>query len=123
MKKTRHLYKTLSEAKKGVKKLKITTLAEFRKKIAGHRRIPYHPDLVYKKKGWVDWYNFFGKKRRNLYKSYKEAERAARKLGAQSRPQYKRLFIRNSRLPSHPDESYRNKGWKGWKAFLGKKKR
>jgi hypothetical protein len=29
--------------------------------------------------------------------------------------------MRPSNIPSNPDEFYKNKGWKGWPDFLGKK--
>lgn len=55
------------------------------------------------------------------YKTYEEAQEAARKLGITSMPDYRKNYTRDSRLHSAPDRFYRE-SWTGWHNFLGKEK-
>ena len=117
------LYSTLKEARKAVKRLKIKTLTEYKKKCRKDKALPYHPDQTYRKKGWVDWYYLLGKKRPNFYKSYKQAQQAVKRMKINCRAEYRRRYDIDFRLPSHPDEYYCGKGWKGWGAFFVSKKK
>ncbi|MFC1594178.1 integrase repeat-containing protein [Candidatus Omnitrophota bacterium] len=123
MKKPASLYFTLQEAKKAVRRLKIKSQLDFVRRCKKDRRLSTHPYRTYRKKGWIDWYNFLGKKRPNFYKSYKQAQQAVKRLKITSCAAYKKRHALDVRLPSHPDEFYRRKGWKNWYSFFGKKKR
>ncbi|MFC1754892.1 integrase repeat-containing protein [Thermoproteota archaeon] len=117
------LYSNCQKAKKAVKKLKIKTIAQYTKYHRKDKLLPMHPHVVYAKKGWRDWYDFFSKERPNFYKKYKEAKAAVKRLRIATRPSYRKLKSKNPRLPSHPDEYYRGKGWSGWGSFLYTKKK
>jgi len=57
------LYSTLGEAKQAVKRLTITTKPQYLKRYKKDPRLPSNPNKFYKDKGWIDWYDFFGKKK------------------------------------------------------------
>lgn len=107
------------ECKKIVKKLGIRSQKEYREKYKKSSLLHLHPERIYKDKGWVDWFDFLGKRKRIFYSTYKEAKAAVRKLGIQSVKDYKKKYLKDPHLPSHPDEVY-HKNWRSWKDFLGK---
>jgi hypothetical protein len=53
--------------------------------------------------------------------SYEEASKIVRKLGISRCSDYYHWKNRPSNLPQSPSMAYKNKGWNGWKKFLGKK--
>ncbi len=61
-------YKTLKEAKNAVQKLGIKTQTEYHKRYQEDPKLRYKPEVTYKNKGWVSWYDFLGKKRREKTK-------------------------------------------------------
>ena len=116
-------YASYQKARQAVRRLKIKTRDEYVSRYKKDKKLPLHPYRKYAKKGWTDWYNFLGKKRPNFYKTYQQAAQASRRLRFGAKAEYMRSHRRDIRLPSHPDEHYRKRGWRGWYAFLGKKKR
>ena len=116
-------YPTYKQAKQAVKRLKIKAQVDYYRHYKKDKKLPLHPDRTYAKKGWKDWYDFFGKKIPNFYKKYSQAAQSAQRLGFSSQSHYKRSHHRDLRLPSHPDEHYRRKGWTNWYNFLGKSKK
>jgi len=58
--------------------------------------------------------------RLNLYPTYKEARDAVKRLSITSPRDYKKRYKYDPRLPSHPDEYYKDKGWISWFGFFGK---
>jgi superfamily II DNA or RNA helicase len=54
----------------------------------------------------------------DFYPTWQEASTAALKLGIGSSPQYKKLYWKDQRLPSHPNGHYAD--FPGWTTFLGK---
>ena len=83
--------------------------------------IPASPNIVYKNKGWINWYkwlNVSGQK----FLPYKEAEAFVRQLGfknCRDWHKYCSLGKRPSDVPSAPEKTYKNKGWVDWNAWLG----
>ena len=120
-----NLYSTYEEAKQAVKKLGISSQTEHRIHCKEDPRLPYDPDKYYEGKGWIDWYDFFGKEAPNFYPTYEEAKESAQKLGIKSWEEYslKKRFKVDPRLPSNPDKYYEGKGWIDWYDFIGKKSR
>ena len=116
-------YAKYAEAKKAVKRLKIKSQTDYMRRCKRDKRLTTHPHRTYAKKGWVNWYDFFGKAQPNFYKNYKQAEQAARKLKFTSSERYKKYHSKDPRLPSHPDEFYRGKGWCKWRKFFGTEKK
>ena len=90
-------------------------------------KIPYNPNTTYKDKGWKGWSDFLGVKivasKNKVFFKYSEARTYMISLGIRSSTQWK-VFIKNNKIhpkmPRMPDWTYKNKGWKGWAAFLGK---
>ncbi|MCP4267175.1 MAG: DEAD/DEAH box helicase family protein [Candidatus Brocadiaceae bacterium] len=115
------LYKTYKEAKQAVKKLGITSNLEYRKNHEKDQRLPTNPDRVYKKRGWIDGYDFFGKQTPvEKYETYEEAKRAIKKLGISSQTEYGKRYKEDPMLPSSPSWIYNDKGWIDWHDYLGK---
>jgi hypothetical protein len=119
--KRKNPYKTYQEAKEVVKKLGIKTQTEYHKRYQEDPKLRYKPEVTYKNKGWVSWYDYLGLIR--PYKTYKEAKEAVRKLKIKSNKEYRKRYKIDPRLPSTPSKTYENKGWVNWYDFLGKKNR
>ena len=115
-------YSSYNKAKQAVRKLKLKSLSEYKKRYKKDSKLPAHPDRSYKGTGWVDWYIFLGKGRPNFYSSYQKAKKELKKLSFTSSEEYKSRHRKDPRLPSHPDEFYMGKGWIDWYHFLGKKR-
>ncbi|MGE0198212.1 MAG: DEAD/DEAH box helicase family protein [Simkaniaceae bacterium] len=93
------------------------------------------PNHLFKDKGWKGWNDFLGittpiiDRRRKYrlsvtqeYCSFTEARAYAHSLNLKSMTDWKKLVQKNalpSKIPSYPDQVYKNKGWKGAGDFLG----
>jgi len=113
-----NLYQSLDEAKKAVKKLKINTEREYRKRFAEDERLPATPSRFYKEKGWVDNYHFFGKPKPKYYLKYLDAKNAVKKLSIKSREEYKKKYSLDDMLPSDPAGKYKGIGWVNYYEFF-----
>ena len=82
--------------------------------------LPASPQVYYKNEGWIDFYDFLGTRKKEVY-SYEEAKRIAQENGITSMAEYKEAF-KELGLPAAPYESYKEKGWTNWYDFLGKSK-
>ncbi len=123
------------KAKKYISRFKFKTWEEFREWAKGLRSdlppipnfIPKYPRDVYIGKGWIgigDWLgtNSVANFNKQFY-SFAKARTYVRKLGLQTLANWQ-LYSKTKRqsfIPSHPDQTYKNTGWKGWPDFLGKK--
>ena len=88
--------------------------------------MPICPDLTYKGKGWVNWGDFLGTNsvanKHRKFLSYEEAKNLARKSLVNNSKDWKALARTQGRqlnIPVNPDIIYKNRGWSGWKDFLG----
>ena len=121
------LYPKLSEAKKIISKFDLKSMEEYREKIKDKKLIlPLYPDKVYgKKKGWKNVYDFLGRKRGGVkLLNFVKARKFVRKLDLKTYDEYREYKKKDNFpifLPKAPDVTYKNKGWKGWKDFLGTK--
>jgi len=79
--------------------------------------LPITPSIVYKGKGWVDWYTFLN----SNWWSFEKAKDFVQKLNLKSKNEYIRWFKENKIVGLHstPDKYYINKGWVSWFDFLG----
>jgi hypothetical protein len=107
------------------KNLKIGSSAEWslsKNKIPSY--IPKRPERFYKKRGWLGWPDFLGKKRiaNRLRKilDYNDAKNLINKLGIKSIKQYKSVQSSTyiNELPVHPHLTYKNKGFKSYEEFF-----
>ncbi|WOD12945.1 VPA1269 family protein [Pseudomonas sp. NyZ704] len=116
------LYPTYHEAQAAARALGIQNKTEYLKRYREDPRLPVVPFQVYADACWVDWYEFLGNNRPDLYPTYHEAQAAARALGIQSEPEYKKRYREDPRLPSQPGQVYADAGWTDWYDFLYNKR-
>lgn len=108
-------------AKRAAKNLKITTRAEYLKLYIADDKLPINPDVVYSTywKGWDVFLspNSASTRALEIYPTFKEARKAARKLGLSNAREYIKYYSRDKRLPSNPSCFYT--AWTTWFDFLG----
>ena len=87
-----------------------------------HEFLPSKPYRTYKK-NWKGWGNFLqtGKIRTQdiEFISFEEASKWARLNKIATANSWIKLKNRPKNIPSNPQRTYKDKGWKGWKDFLG----
>jgi superfamily II DNA or RNA helicase len=117
-----NLYPTYEEAKEAVKKLGVSSYPKYNKRYKEDPRLPSNPQLTYKGKGWIDFYEFFEKETSVFYPTYEEAKEAVKKLGINSQREYQKRYRykEDPRLPSNPSAFYTLRGWIDWPNYLGK---
>lgn len=86
------------------------------------QRIPRAPDQVYKNSGWRGWGDFLGTGNianyNMLFLSFTKARSLARSQRFTCSEEFK-AWKRPTGMPSNPNRSYQNLGWKDWGDFLG----
>ncbi len=100
---------------------------EFCKKGLRPSDIPAYPQETYKEKGWIsngDWLGT-GRVSDNLkqYREFYAAKDYVKKLNLKNRDEWKIICKEKNNpvdIPANPNQTYKNKGWKGWADFLGK---
>ena len=118
------------KAKKAVKKFNLKNSVEWGKYIKKNnisKHIPKSPEHHYKKnKSWKGWGDFLDSKNiythNRKYIPFNEARSFVRKLKLHSHEnwlKFRKSKKRPHQLPYQPRYYYLNKGWKGWKDFLG----
>ena len=119
---------TYIECVKAVRLLGISTQQEFQKwrKNNSKKRIELgissNPDLVYKYSAWIDWSTFLG----TNWLTYDDCVKAVGSLCISTQKEFRKWCKDNPKqriklgIPSNPDKSYKNSGWKNWYVFLGK---
>jgi len=88
-------------------------------------RLPANPQQTYGE-DWKGWGHFLGYQERsvNHQLSFSEARKVARSLGIKGGLGWRQLCKSGNRpegIPAHPNQAYKDKGWKGWEDFLGHK--
>lgn len=123
-------FKPFSEARKFVHSLNLkssTEWSEYSKSQKRPKDIPGNPGKVYKNEGWKGYGDWLGTNSvanfNKQFYSFSKARTYVRKLGLQTLANWQvySKTKRQSFIPSHPDQTYKNSGWKGWADFLGKK--
>ncbi len=122
-------FKSFEEAQKYVQQLGIKLTHDYRRlsrKGELPSDLPSRPDQIYKGKGWRGWGHFVGTgyiaPQKRQFKSFEEAQKYVQQLGIKLTHDYRRLSRKGELpkdMPSHPDQTYKGKGWYGWKHFLG----
>jgi len=116
------IYPTYAEARAAAQALGIKSQFDYKKRYREAPRLPSGPDKVYASAGWIDWYDFFGKKRADIYPAYAEAQAAAQALGIRNVSDYTKRYREDPRLPACPNEVYVDAGWIDWYDFHGKER-
>jgi len=135
----RPAFRPFTEARKFVRDLNLLNIKEWRmysngafmKKGRKPEDIPSCPSVVYRDKGWKSWGDFLGTGfvalSKKKFRSFEDARKFARSLNFKSSTEWKKyrkgkLESKGKKpddIPTTPDVSYKNKGWKGWGDFLG----
>lgn len=126
------IYRPFTEARKYVRNLKLNTQKEwshYAKSGSLPKDIPVAAHKVYKDEGWIglgDWLGTGRKANFNIeFINYKEARNFAIASAIRSASEWRQLSRTGklpSSIPSQPNRTYKDKGWKGWDHFLGKTK-
>jgi len=109
------LYPIWQEASRSAISLGFTGKIDYETRYKNDPRLPRNPFEKYV--DFPGWVVFLGRVEKDLYLTWQEASRAAIKLGLSSRPQYKRGYKQDPRLPGSPDQKYSN--FPSWGTFLG----
>ena len=120
-------YYDYETASKKIRKIKLKNVKEYLGYIKQKKLLnKFHiiPSNVYKNKGWVDYSNYLGSKKRVKidYVSYDQAKKFLKQFKIEKAKDYQSFFNSNKKtieIPSHPDRTYKNKGWKNWAEYLG----
>ena len=122
-------FKPFNDAKSFVAELGLRNQNEWRAYVRSGEKpgdIPSLPNKVYKNEGWVSLGDWLGTKRvanqSKVWLSYEEAKSFAHKLNLKRVLDWKALCKSGDipfNIPRGPQTIYKNKGWKGWKDFLG----
>ena len=89
--------------------------------------MPRSASHIYKNKGWVSWGDWLGTGNihpsKIKWESFKKSKNYARSLNLKSKVEWYKFYEENKfpNIPKNPQSLYKNKGWKGWKDFLGTK--
>lgn len=108
-------YPTWLQAAKAVKRLGITSQDEYRKMYKKDPRLPSAPEQAYA--DFPGYRQLFGQKTRSIYPTWKQAGKAAQRIGITDSVQYRTRFREDSGLPAHPHQVYED--FPGFKAYLG----
>jgi len=88
--------------------------------------IPYKPQDRYKNKGWINWGDFLGTGIIATFliefRPFEDAREFVRKLNLGSLQEWKKYSKSGKKpddIPSNPNATYENKGWKGMGDWLG----
>ena len=88
------------------------------------RNVPSNPNKIYKDYGWQGWGHWLGtgNQRSKEFLPFGEALGVARSLGLASRfewQQWSKEGLRPRNVPSAPNDTYKDAGWRGWGHWLG----
>ena len=121
-------YKTFEEARTFVQSLGLKNHNEWRvycKSSNNPSDIPKSPEKVYKKE-WTSWGDFLGTgtiaPQNREYSDFEDAKKFVQSLGLKSRKEWNEYCKSSNKpdnIPTKPDMTYKNKGWKGVGDFLG----
>ncbi|MEZ9202265.1 VPA1269 family protein [Vibrio splendidus] len=115
-------YETLEEASKAAQKLKICSWSDYKKRYKQDPLLPGCPHVVYRSE-WKGTNSFLNTKPRfEFYATYEEAMIAVKNLNILKYTEYKKRYKEDPRLPSHPNEKYRDQ-WKSMTEFISGEKK
>ena len=114
------LYSTYQEAKEAVKKLNIRYRREYSKRFNEDSRLSSQPEIIYKDKGWKDYFTFCEYSAPVYYATYNEAKNATKNLDIRSNKEYitQKRYKEDPKLPSQPIIFYKNNGSTNWNDFI-----
>lgn len=133
------LYLPFEEAREFVRKLNLKGISDWRRYYKGNMPgktprplgVPTAPNIVYAKSRWVSWGDWFGTGTISVsarkFWPFKKARLFVHNLHFISAAEWRRyangllpeIGRRPEEIPSSPERSYRNKGWKNFKDWIG----
>ena len=121
------IFLSFKEARNIVHKLSLKNQKDWQQWAKSKRpsNIPYSPQLTYKNNGWVSFSDWLGTetfdKRQGDFYDFQKARNFIRGKGIKSFEEWLRWYKNHKpeKIPSNPDKTYKDSGWKGWKDFLG----
>lgn len=120
MSRNHNFYNTYEEAREACIRLKIKTVAEYKKRRVEDPGLPSCPGIKYAS-DWTSYNEYFGKSKVRVY-NYDDAKSACRKLGITSGLSYREKYKQDLHMPSRPDIQY-EKNWISWDEFFDKEEK
>jgi len=121
-KKGRSIYSSYSEAQKAACHLGIRSQPDYRKRRCEDPYLPGKPEETYRDIGWSTWFDFLKKSTPRTLATYENAKIYIKQLNITTRDEYRDRYVEDPRLPSCPNQKYKDTGWTNWYDFLGKAK-
>jgi superfamily II DNA or RNA helicase len=123
------IFRSFQEARELVCSLRLKNLDDWRKYCNSGQRpsdIPADPSKVYKNKGWISLGDWLGTgtiaARDVVYRPFKKAREFVHSLGLKNDDAWRMYCKRGDKpedIPSNPNNTYKNKGWKSIGDWLG----
>jgi hypothetical protein len=122
-------WRSFEDARKYARSLGLKNLNEWRLfSKSGNRPkdIPSHPDRAYKGSSWAGYSDWVGNGRDSKFnfrwRSFEKAREYVREQGIKNLEEWK-AFIKDGKkpedIPSHPNQTYKDRGWAGYGDWLG----
>jgi hypothetical protein len=121
-------YRSFEEARKFAQSLNLKSNNEWQNFVQQNKSInlPIRPDASFKNKGWTNWGDFLGTgtiaNAKKQYRSFEEAREFVHALKLNGQKEWERYYKSGNKpddIPTHPDATYKNKGYKGYGDWLG----
>jgi len=122
-------FKTFEEARIFAQSLGLENREKWVKYCKGAEKpsdVPVAPSLTYKNKGWKGWGDFLGTGRiashLKKFRRFEDARAFVQALHLKSSKEWMNFCNSGKKpddIPATPNETFKNKGWRGWGNFLG----
>jgi hypothetical protein len=119
-------YRNFEEAREYIRSLNLSSGSDYLKLWRENKLpddFPAKPEKTYKNSGFISIPDFLGYESRfQQWLSYDEAKEFSRNLKLNSNKDWREFSKTNKKpinIPSSPDKIYKDKGWNGWKEWLG----
>ena len=122
-------FRPFKEARAFAQNLNLKSMADWRKFCKSGKNpddIPTSPDQTYKNKGWEGFGDWLGTgtiaPHLREFRAFKEARAFAQNLNLKSMADWRKFYKSGKKpddIPTNPNKTYKNKGWKSWGDWLG----
>ena len=122
-------YKSFIEAKKYIQSLNFKSTTDWQHYVKSKLKpddIPAKPNEVYREKGWSGMGDWLGTgniaNRLKKYRSFLKAKVYVHSLGLKNQQEWRTFIKSDSKpidIPSAPESTYKNEGWKGMGDWIG----